>query len=334
MLSFSDNISWREDGFAPPRLLRVSRRPLRTIDNGILMSQTLSFTQFPLHELLAFESAARNGSFLKAADELSVTQSAVSHRVINLERRLGVALFVRKGRGIALTPDGERYLAGVSEALTSLWAAGEELRLVEHSIVRVAFAPSVGVVWLLPRLPDFMKSNPMVQVDVATVATPEDVSRGEWDVLVHFGEGAGDDTRKVHLLTDESMVVASPDLFRNREPLIQVEDLATVPVLRHTLLNWSAWASGAFGSKAEAARCMYFDDSITMLEAVASGAGIALTTRVAASPYLKSGVLVQVHPFVLKENEYYAEISEAGELKPASRSFIDWLRRIAETNPT
>lgn len=295
------------------------------------MSQTLSFTQFPLHELLAFESAARNGSFLKAADELSVTQSAVSHRVINLEKRLGVTLFVRKGRGIALTEDGERYLEGVSGALTALWAAGEELRMAEHSVVRVAFAPSVGIVWLLPRLPEFMKTNPSVQLDVATVATPEEVSRGEWDVLIHFGAGS-DDSRRVHLLTDEALVVASPELFKEQRSLV-VEDLATTPVLRHTLLNWPGWVSGAFGKKAEAARCMYFDDSITMLEAVASGAGIALTTRVAASPYLKSGALVQAHPFVLKDNDYYAEISEAGELKPASRSFIDWLKRIAEAHP-
>lgn len=297
------------------------------------MSQALSFTQFPLHELLAFESAARNGSFLRAADELSVTQSAVSHRVINLEKRLGVILFVRKGRGIALTEDGGRYLEGVSGALTSLWAAGEDLRIAEHSIIRVAFAPSIGVVWLLPNLPEFMRSNPAVQVDVATVAMPEDVSRGEWDVLVHLGGGGGDDSRRVHLLTDEALVVARPGFLEGGRHEIDVSDLATVTVLRHTLLNWTSWAVGAFNVKVEAARNMYFDDSITMLEAAASGAGIALTTKVAASPYLKSGGLVQAHPYVLKDSEYYAEISEAGELKPASRSFIEWLRRLAETSP-
>ncbi len=292
------------------------------------MSQPLSFTQFPLHELLAFEAAARNGSFLKAADELNVTQSAVSHRVINFEKRLGVTLFVRKGRGIALTPDGDRYLDGVSAALTSLWAAGEELRLAEHAVVRVAIAPSIGIVWLLPRLPEYMRAHPSVRIDVSTVATAEEVSRQEWDVLVHFGSGA-DDSRRVHLLTDEVMAVAVPGLLPHGRQSIEAADLQDIAVLRHTLLNWTDWCAGACGSKAEPGRYIHFDDSVTMLEAAVSGAGLALTTRVAATPYLRSGQLVQVHPFVLTDNDYYAEISDSGELKPASRNFVDWLVRLA-----
>jgi LysR family transcriptional regulator, glycine cleavage system transcriptional activator len=293
------------------------------------MNQILSFTQFPLHELLAFESAARNGSFLKAADELSVTQSAVSHRVINLEKRLGVSLFARKGRGIALTESGERYLDGVSSALNSLWTAGEELRAVEHGIVRVAIAPSIGIVWLLPKLPEFLQANSTLRIDVSTVATPEEVTREEWDVLVHYG-GGGNDVRRIHLFTDEVIVVAPPELLVNGKTQIDRDDLESSAVLRHTLLNWTAWSTGAFEKYTDAARYMHFDDSVTMLEAASSGAGLALTTKVAATPYLKSGALMQVHPHVLRDNDYFAELSEAGELKPASRSFIDWLGRVAE----
>jgi LysR family transcriptional regulator, glycine cleavage system transcriptional activator len=300
----------------------------KALDESSSMSQPLSLTQFPLHELLAFEAAARNGSFLKAADELSVTQSAISHRVINFEKRLGVTLFVRRARGIALTEDGERYLNGVSSALTSLWAAGEELRLAEHAVVRVATAPSFGIVWLLPRLPEYLRANPTVQIDVSTVATPEDVSRQEWDVLVHFGAG-GADARRVHLLTDEVMAVAVPDLLPAGRTQIDAAHLRDIAVLRHTLLDWSAWCAGACGKKAEPRRYIYFDDSVTMLEAAVSGAGMALATKVAAAPYLANGQLVQVHPFVLTDNDYYAQVSESGELKPASRSFVDWLVRLA-----
>lgn len=294
-----------------------------------MSQQSTPSSQFPLHELLAFEAAARHGSFQKAADELSVTQSAVSHRVINLERRLGVSLFARKGRGIALTEDGANYLEGVSAALTTLWAAGEELRIAEHSLIRVTFAPSIGSVWLLPHLPEFMRNNPGTQIEVASIATPEEVIRADWDVLVHYGNGAGDDPRRVLLLTDESLVVARPGMLNGRGDTLAVEDMSNVTVLRHTLLNWLTWSAGAFGKKVEPARYMHFDDSITMLEAAVSGAGVAVTTRIAATPYLNDGTLVQVHPFVLKDNEYYVEISESGELKPVAKSFVDWMIRLA-----
>lgn len=295
------------------------------------MSQqtTPAASQFPLHELLAFEAAARNGSFQKAAEELSVTQSAVSHRVINLEKRLGVSLFKRKGRGIALTEDGDRYLEGVSCALTSLWAAGEELRLAEHSQIRVNFAPSIGSVWLLPHLPDFMRSNPSTQIEVSSIATPEEVNRGDWDVLVHYGRGAGDESRRVPLLTDEVLVVCRPGFLSGGRVELSSEDLANTTVLRHTMLSWVDWSAGAFGKKIEPARYMHFDDSITMLESTASGAGIAVTTRIAATPYLSEGVLVQAHPYVLRDNEYYVEMSESGELKPIAKSFVDWIVRLA-----
>ena len=279
--------------------------------------------------MLAFEAAARLGSFQKAADELSVTQSAVSHRVINLEKRLAVSLFVRKGRGIELTDEGARYLQGVSSSLSSLWATGEELRQKEHTVLRVDFAPSIGNVLLLPRLSEFMQRHPGVQVVVASIPTPEDVNRSEWDVLVHYGRGAGDETRRTALLTDEVMVVAPPALLsQGRQPLT-VEDAQRSTVLRHTLLSWADWAAGAFGSKVEASSQFHFDDSITMLEAAASGAGLAVTTRLAASPYLRSGALVQAHPFVQANDDYYVELSESGEFKPAARTFVDWLTKLA-----
>lgn len=294
------------------------------------MSQAApSASQFPLHELLAFEAAARLGTFQKAADELSVTQSAVSHRVINLERRLGVSLFTRKGRGIDLTPEGQAHLEGVSAALSTLWSAGEDLRNAEHSIIRVAFAPSIGSVWLLPHMPEFIRSNPGIQLEVATIATPEEVNRSDWDVLVHYGSGAGDESRRGKLLTDEVMVVGAPSLLGEENPVLDLHAICSTTVLRHTMLSWQEWSVRAFGKKVEPARYMHFDDSITMLEAVVGGAGIAITTRTAAALYLKAGTLVQIHPVVLKDNEYYVEISETGDLKPVAKAFVDWMVRLA-----
>lgn len=289
--------------------------------------------QFPLHELLAFEAAARLGSFQKAADELSVTQSAVSHRVINLERRLGVSLFVRKGRGIALTAEGERQLAGVSSALSDLWETGEALRLAEHALVRLAFAPSVGSVWLLPQLPEFLRHHPNLQIEVTTVATPEEVNRGAWDVLVHYGTGVGDESRRTALLTDEILLVGRPGLLADdtgRGDAL-VAALPDLTLLRHPMVNWSGWSAGALGRKAEPGRTMHFDDSITQLAAAVGGAGVALTTRMAVRPYLEQGSLQQVHPFALADQVLYVETSESGELKPVARQLVDWMVRLAQT---
>ena len=293
-----------------------------------------SGAQFPLHELLAFEAAARLGSFQKAADELSVTQSAVSHRVINLERRLGVSLFVRQGRGIALTEDGTKHLAGVSSALSDLWETGEALRLAEHALVRLAFAPSVGSVWLLPQLPEFLRSHPHLQIEVATVATPEEVNRGDWDVLVHYGTGVGDESRRTALLTDEILLVAKPGLLAEGPVSSEALEAAlpALTLLRHPMMNWATWSAGALGRKTEPGRTMHFDDSITQLAAAVSGTGVALTTRMAATPYLHQGSLQQVHPFALADQVLYVETSESGELKPVARQLVDWMVRLAQ-NP-
>lgn len=296
------------------------------------LASSAASAQFPLHELLAFEAAARLGSFQKAADELSVTQSAVSHRVINLERRLGVSLFVRKGRGIALTEDGERQLAGVSSALSDLWETGEALRLAEHSLVRLAFAPAVGSVWLAPQLPEFLRQHPQLQIEVTTVATPEEVNRGDWDVLLHYGTGVGDEARRTALLTDEVVLVACPVLLGQGATELTEAMLASTTLLRHPMVSWSAWSAGVFGRKAEPARTMHFDDSIAQLAAAVGGAGIALTTRLAAAPYLEQGSLVQVHPHTVADQVLYVETSESGELKPVARHLVDWMVRLAQTH--
>lgn len=278
---------------------------------------------------MAFEAASRLGSFLRAADELHVTQSAVSHRVGNLERRLGVTLFLRKGRGIELTAAGSEYLDGVRGALVSLWQSGERLRGDEHRVVRLAAAPSIGIVWMLPQLHRFVAGNAGLRLEVSTVAFPEDAAQVGWDLLVHYGTGSGEGGRRLPLFTDHLLVVCAPGLAQRFDARLGLDDLRRLPLLRHSLLNWGGWTAGAFGRRLDAPCAMFVDDAVTMLEAAAAGAGLALTTRVAARPYLDSGRLVLAHPYAHPDNEYYAELSESGMLKPAARAMLGWLERLA-----
>ncbi len=293
------------------------------------MSATANHGDLPLLELMAFEAASRLGSFLRAADELHVTQSAVSHRVGNLERRLGVALFLRKGRGIELTEAGGEYLEGVRGALVSLWQSGERLRGDEHQVLRLAAAPSIGVVWMLPQLHRFVDGHPGLRLEVSTVAFPEDAAQSGWDLLVHYGAGSGEGGRRQPLFTDHLQVVCAPGLAEGFGGRLALDDLRRLPLLRHSLLDWAPWTAGAFGERLDAPCAMFVDDAVTMLEAAAAGAGLALTTRMAARPYLEAGRLVLAHPHAHPDKEYYAELSEAGVLKPAAQAMLVWLERLA-----
>jgi len=171
-------------------------------------------------------------------------------------------------------------------------------------------------------------------MEVTSIATPEEVNRADWDVLVHYGTGVGDEARRIQLVTDEVLVVGRPDILSDIKRGLHPEDVSGMTVLRHTLLSWIDWSSGAFGKKTEPARYMHFDDSITMLEATVSGAGIAVTTRIAATPYLESGALVQIHPFVMTDKGYYVEVSESGDFKPSAKAFANWIARLASRGAT
>ncbi len=288
-----------------------------------------SINTLPLHELLAFEATARLGSIARAAEELSVTGSALSHRLSSLQGRLGVKLFERKGKGIQITAEGHRYLDGIQSALRSLWARGDALRGREHGTVRVAAAPAIATAWLLPQLSELFASDPGLRLDVSTVALVEDVDGQDWDLLVHFGAHVTEGAHRVALFADSLFPVCAPSLRSANPDRLGLAEFMRLPLLRHTLLSWSRWIEGAFGERLEVDTVAYFDDATSMLEAAAAGAGVALAPGIASMPFLSSGALVAAHPYRLPDQEFYAELSEAGMLKPRARSLLAWLEGMA-----
>ena len=141
----------------------------------------------PPHDLLAFEAAARHMSFLKASDELHVTQSAVSHRIKSLEEFLGVALFIRINRNIALTSFGERYLAEVKSALAALDAATANLKGSTRVRLRISAAPALGAKWLVARLAGFQRVHPQIELAVSSSYDLELIKRGEAGIGIRYG---------------------------------------------------------------------------------------------------------------------------------------------------
>lgn len=295
-----------------------------------MRSQTsASIDSLPLHELLAFESTARLGSIARAAEELSVTSSALSHRLSSLQARLGVALFERKGKGIQITVEGTRYLEGIQTALHSLWSQGDALRAHEHRIVRLVVAPAIATAWVAPQLARLFASDPGLRLDLSTVALPEDVAGQDWDLLVHYGVNVAEGAQRVPLFADALLPVCAPALLPEGAGHPGFDEFMRLPLLRHTLLNWSRWIEGAFGERTEVAARAYFDDATSMLEAAAAGAGVALAPGIAAMPYLSDGSLVVAHPYRLPDREFYAELSESGMLKPRARTLLGWLESMA-----
>lgn len=300
-----------------------------------------SINALPLHELVAFEATARLGSLTRAAEELSVTSSAVSHRLASLQARLGVALLERQGKGIRITPQGQRYLGSIGTALREMRVHGDTLRRDEHDTLRLVAAPAIAVAWILPNLPALYEADPTLRLDLSTAALVDDLAGQDWDLLVHYGaatsatgtgagadtdagSGSGESSQRTALFTDHVVAVCAPALLAGGVPR-DLDGFVRLPLLRHTLLSWSRWLEDAFGVARDVEPRAVFDDAPAMLEACAGGAGVALATRSACSPYLARGALVQAHPHAQRDREFFVELSPSGQAKTRARALLSWL---------
>jgi LysR family transcriptional regulator, glycine cleavage system transcriptional activator len=279
----------------------------------------------PLPELAAFEAAARLGSFAKAASELCITDSAVSHRIRHLESRLAVPLFERSGGKARLLPAGERFAACIADSLDRLRAAAARIDAMERRLVRIAVAPAIGSIWLLPRLSGFRQRHPAVDFEVASIAAADFESGFESDLLIHYGSGMPAAGEAVALCSDDICAVCAPGFMAVHGPFPTLDDFTRVPLLRHQLLSWASWFEGAFGRAHEPAVAGSFDDAVSMLEAAAAGMGLSLSTSVACERYLADGSLVRAHPHAHRVSDYRAQLTASGAVKPAARAFFAWL---------
>jgi len=293
----------------------------------------------PLASLRAFESAARHLSFRAAAEELSVTQSAISHQVAELERRLGVKLFDRHSRRVALTPAGEQYHPHLREAFDRI-AQGTAL-------VRATGAPSrdldvqvyvtVAVRWLIPRLYSFTTSHPEVRVRFNT-------SHLDWE----FDETAGDvaivctarperpGLHATHLFDAQLTPVCSPALVHGGIGMRQPADLVNHSLLQlYTAADeWPVWLQAAGVPVDVGQSGPRFDSYLLALEAAIDGQGVAIVPRFLAAADLRGGRLVA--PFALQvpqPRRWYLVCRTDRRDDPRVRAFRDWLKAEIATDP-
>jgi LysR family glycine cleavage system transcriptional activator len=273
----------------------------------------------PLNALRAFEAAARHLSFRRAARELGVTEGAVGHQVRALEAQLGLRLFARLHRGVALTEAGRSYLPSLRAAFDQIDQATRALSRGPRRL-RVSVLPSFAARWLVPRLGAFRAKHRRIDLALHSSGAIADLARDPVDVAIRFGRGDYPGLHVERLLGDEIVVVASPRLA-------DAENLR-----RQTLLHdespdaWRSWLAAAGLRGVDAERGIVFDDASLLLQAAVDGAGVALARRTLAEAELRAGRLVRL--FADGEPTAFAYwvacLRERAE-EPAIRAFRRWL---------
>ncbi|MFT0172118.1 LysR substrate-binding domain-containing protein [Paraburkholderia mimosarum] len=250
----------------------------------------------PLKAIIAFESIARTKSVNRAAEELGLTASAVSHQLSNLESIIGQPLFQRTGRGLVLTPTGERYLSDVTGSLADLSRATERASSrKEVDILRVHSSPSFGLMWLLPRLASFQEANGDIQLNLACSYENVSFSNGYYDIDIRHGYGEWNNVEVKTVRGEFIAPLASPK-YLEQHPVKTPEDLLGHRLIysETPLVQWRQWFGRAGVPGAQKTFDFSFDRSYMSLETAALGLGIALESLMLASVKIREGALVPV----------------------------------------
>ena len=248
----------------------------------------------PLNALRAFEAGARHLSFTKAAEELHVTQAAVSHQVKALEEHLGYPLFKRMTRKLGLTEHGRALFPVVSEAFLRIAETADALRSGGDSrTLTVSVTPAFGAKWLAYRLPRFWQKHPEIDLKVHHSILCADLRYDDVDVAIRFGHGGWDGLASEFVLRVDYTPVCSPALLKGKHPLKRPGDLR-----HHTLLHeddydgWTQWLAVAGVSDVDPRRGPIIDDVTVLMQTAVDGGGVALGKLSMVSRDLAAGTLV------------------------------------------
>ncbi|SNT26231.1 LysR substrate-binding domain-containing protein [Antarctobacter heliothermus] len=284
-----------------------------------------------LPALRALEALDRLGSATAVAQELNLTQSAVSRQLKTLEDQLGASLFLRGNRALRLTPQARAFAATVRETLDRLTVAAMALRMdPTGGALNLAILPSFGMRWLVPRLPDFTRRHPEVTVNMTTRLRPFSFAAEPFDAALHFGTPDWPDTHHLRLMTETVQPLAAPDLLPDGP--VSLEALRRLPLL-HIQTRPEAWAGWfvAQGLPPGPLPGASFDQFTAILQAALHGLGVALLPDYLSAAERAAGTLRPAHlaaPVSL--GAYYLVWPADRVMPPALREFRDWLALCAD----
>jgi LysR family glycine cleavage system transcriptional activator len=294
----------------------------------------------PLDFLRGFEAAARHLSFTRAATELFLTQSAVSRQIQSLEEFIGVPLFERRHKSLALTEAGQAYLRTVSPALDQLRDATRRLRESRTGhILTVTTTVSFASMWLVPRLARFRRLHPKVDVRINATHEVIDMEREGIDVAIRDCAANRAPPGSVVLVSEHLAPVCSPEYVREsraaRRPLAKAEDLrhhvllyVHDPAGRWPWITWAAWLETRGIEELEPASTIGFGQYDQVIQGAIHGQGIALGRMSLATRLVKDKQLVVLfdrhHHHIARA--FHAVYAPNAQARPEARHFVEWIR--------
>jgi len=280
--------------------------------------------------LRAFEATSRHLSFTRAAVELSLTQTAISHRIKELEGLLMVQLFNRMQNGISLTEEGRAYLESVRPAIAQIASATDIISSVRENRLNITCLSAFATTCLIPALTDFRTrhSDIVLRLTPSTATGRPDIR--DFDVAIWHGPDDWPGFDSMRLTVEESFPVCAPSLFEGRRPLLRPSDLAHYPVLRTVspiiLDEWPAWLQHVGFPSAEFGQEIYCEGLYFSIEAARAGLGVGMVRSSLMKEDLANGRLVEPFGVRLPSDSAYYAVSRPEKSKLLRvKLFTSWL---------
>lgn len=285
-----------------------------------------------LHGLILFEASARHLNFSKAAEELGLTQSAVSHGIRQVEDTLGHALFLRQNRALALTTQGQRLFSTVTKSLGSIADTIDDISGAgNRDTIVVSTSTVLATEWLLPRLPSLRESLPDLRIDLRCLDRDTDLLANGIDVQLRLGDGQWPGYEATACWAEEIVVVASPGYISRHGPVASANELPEHRLIAYVdpyrlRIGWGEWLRSQ--GVEMAGRLPYFlqaNDSLVAMKAAEAGEGLALGWHQIFDRALAENRLVQVLPNTLRTGRHHYILTvEGGARRKAIAQFRDW----------
>lgn len=285
--------------------------------------------------LRAFEAVARHLNFRAAAEEMALTQSAVSRQIQSLEEEVGVSLFLRHTRAVELTSAGAQLLMAVSQSLPRIDNVVRQIRQSagRRSVAITTFA-SFASMWLIPRLEQFQRAHPDIDIRIDASDSAVDLEIADVDLALRYGPLASMPTQAIRLFGEQLTPVASPWLLKDHT-LTKPADLGQFTLIEagdahHTHLEWLTWRRwfDEHGlSKLQPKRWLYFNYAYQMVQAALTGQGVVLARLPLVAESLANGDLIEPLPRMRMDSPmaYWLIIGPRSSQRPEIRAFCDWL---------
>ena len=290
-------------------------------------------SSLPLDLLETFVAVAREGNLTRAAKARHLTVSALSHRLRQLEQRIGQPLLVRGPRGVTPTPAGARLLEQVAPALETIARAVRGVRTRARDGLTISLMPSMASSWLIPRLPRFLAQHPEIGINLLSTWELVDFAREDVDCALRYGAGHWAGVTAEPLFDEYLSPVASPDLLK-RTGRIKASDLGKAPLLDDAGGRWRDWFA-RYGGAPPRHYVAGFDDSEALHQAAVEGLGVALGRTMLARPLIAAGRLRSLSRHRLKSDWSHHLVYPARSADlPAFLAFRRWLHDEAQVYAT